>query len=304
MPRKEIALTEERLKEIIIKTMRKVIHESMGVNDEMELFVDRMIPKIQELIRKAPIEYDDKLKVNYKLVSYSDNLYGKEFSWTVRAFVYPNDTDLRNDSSVIQGWGQASSDGDRIYMGWVNFPMTKDGWFDANAVADTVYHETLHLLKRLKTKKLQPHFNFTAIANWEYQVATGLAKDVAVICYLCDGEEQDAYVNGLYGQLKGNYFKMDIDVRRAFENSEVFQKMKEIEAAIVRIREASDEDLNACISKYEKGEVKLTRAKLLKMGRNALTRLYKKTNLVFNRFRSFMHRYRFESNPPMDVINI
>lgn len=278
----------------------RIVKESMGINDEMETYVDNMVSYVCENIRKVPTIYNKDFKEFYKNLTYEGKLGDKTFKWNILATVYPDEKYFRD----IHSEGKSHSDGRRVFWGWIYFPITTDGWFDLNDLADTVYHETLHLLKRMKSKKAYKNEVFIAIANNKYQTATGLEKDIASICYLGNGEEQDAYVNGLYGALKSGLPNGILDVKSTFKNSAVFEKLKELESALISINSASEEEINACIKPYENSEVKLTRQKLINLGKVAVKRLYKKTNLIFNRFRMYMARYGYNSNPPKDVINI
>lgn len=292
-------ISEEKLDEMVMKSMR-LIKESMGINDELEAYVDNMVSFVRNNIQKSPTIYNKDFKEFYKSLTYEGKLEDKTFKWNIIATIYPDEKYFRD----IPSEGKTHSDGRRVFWGWIYFPITTDGWFDLNDLADTIYHETLHLLKRMKSKKTYKNETFIAIANNKYQTTTGLEKDIAVICYLGNGEEQDAYVNGLYGALKADLSNGKLNVRDTFKNSAVFTKLKELEKAILSIESAPEEDVNACIKVYENSEVRLTKQRLIDIGKIAVKRLYKKTNLIFNRFRMYMARYGYNSNPPRDVINI
>ena len=200
-----IRLNEEQLRKMVNESIKKKIMETMGINDEMESESSSLVHFIQKNIRKAPIEYDEDLNQNYHILTYDHQFENKKFHWTIIGYIYPDDDNFKDNHDVQISEGRSSSNGRDIFFGWIYFSMTEDGWFNFAEVSDSVYHEMLHLLKTKKAKKYTGNLNFINASNKQYNTTEGIEKDIAVICYMSREDEQDAFINGLYGILKEEF---------------------------------------------------------------------------------------------------
>lgn len=299
-----IRLNEEQLRKIINESIKKKIMETMGINDTLEFEARGLVRYIQNNIKKSPIEYDEQLKQNYHLLSYKHQFENKTFHWTIIGYIYPNDVDIDNNADVQISEAKSSSDGTSIFLGWVYFSMNEDGSFSYPEVCDSVYHEMLYLLKCKKAKKYVGNLDFINITNKQYNTTEGIEKDIAVICYMSREDEQDAFINGLYGILKEEFlYHQNINVVQIFNKSPLYQKIKELKSALNNLSQLSAIDIAEYLKPYKTKETNLTYKKLMNLGKNTLKRLNKKTVLMLNHYRDYMYTYNFRSNPPRDILN-
>ena len=231
-----IRLNEEQLRKMVNESIKKKIMETMGINDEMESESSSLVHFIQKNIRKAPIEYDEDLNQNYHILNYDHQFENKKFHWTIIGYIYPDDDNFKDNHDVQISEGRSSSNGRDIFFGWIYFSMTEDGWFNFAEVSDSVYHEMLHLLKTKKAKKYTGNLNFINASNKQYNTTEGIEKDIAVICYMSREDEQDAFINGLYGILKEEFlYHQNINVVQIFNKSPLGQKIKEIKPSFPQL---------------------------------------------------------------------
>lgn len=301
---KIVKLKDIDVRELVLESIRRLIIESQGINDELEEKASTMAAYIRNNILASPVEYDKRRKQNYHLLSYSHDFEGKKFSWTIIGYIYPDDSAFENDINVRFSEGMSSSDGRDIFFGWITFPMTEKGWFSYGEVADSIYHEMLHLLKAKKIGKESGNKEFIAITNNQYNAATGLGKDIALICYMSREDEQDAFINGLYGKLKEEFLqKRNMNVGEIFYDSELCRKIADVKCAIENLRQASMEEVNGCLKIYNTKATRLTYKKLMNLGKNALIRLKQKTARMLNHYNNYLYKKGFRPNPPKNILD-
>ena len=299
MAKKKIVLTEERLREIIKKSIRAIIEESMGINEPMEQEVWKMTKFIRGNISKAEsMDYHESGR-KYKRLSYKHEYEGKEFLWTISAVIY-SDKEI-SEGKTIPCDAFSSSEGVNIFFGWITFPISEKGWYNVAEVADSIFHEMLHLLKSKKYGNRAKWEDFVAQSNKDYNEGEGLTKAVGTICYLSNTDEQDAFANGFYGQLKADFYEeQSFDINDGYMKSELYLKTKELRKAIIEVENADEEELKKCLQPYNG----LSKTKLLSLGRRAVKRIEKKTALIMNHFEMFLWRMGFHSTKPYKIINI
>lgn len=287
-------LTEKDLRNIVMESLRKILSESMGINEEMEDEVWKMMKYIRENIQNSEEGIDGITDRKCRNLSYTNKIDGKTIRWSVRAIIYSEEE--IDKENIFPSEGYSSSDGNRLFCGWIRFSMSESGWYNNAEVADSIFHEMLHLLKYIKSGTEAKNKEFIAKTNNQYQESSGLEKSIATICYMSNGEEQDAFVNGFYGYLKQNFYeKMRIEIRAEFEESELFQKVIELKKAIEEVQIANPKE----IEKY----TNIERKKLVKLGQNSIKRLNEKTALILRHFTMFLARNNFESKCPFNILD-
>lgn len=287
-------LTEVDLRNIIIESLRRILSESMGINEAMEEEVWKMMKYVRDNIQNSEEGIDGITNRKCKNLSYSNEIKGKKIRWSIVAIMYSNEE--IDNGNILPSEGFSSSDGRRIFCGWIRFPMSKSGWYNSAEIADSIFHEMLHLLKYIKSGKEAKNKEFIAKTNSQYRESTGFEKSIATICYMSNGEEQDAFVNGFYGYLKQNFYeKMRLDIKAEYEESELFQKVLELRKAIEDVKNADQKN----IEKY----TEIERKKLVRLGENSVRRLNKKTVLILRHFKVFLERNNFESKRPFNILD-
>lgn len=303
--RNTIKVTEKDIRSMVFESVRKILNESYGINDDMENAASGLTAYIRKNILKSPIEYDSKRQMNYHLLSYEHEFEGKKFSWMIIGYIYPDSDNLEDNVGIQFSDGTSTSDGVCIFLGRIRFSMTERGWFNYGEVADSVYHEMLHLLKAKKMNKEPGNQDFNAITGIQYNTTTGLAKDIAVICYMSREDEQDAYVNGLYGKLKEEFLeKRNMSVGNIFYCSELCQKIGEVKTALDNLSRTPLETVNEYLKAYNKDMSSLTYKKLMNLGKNALTRLSQKTARMLKHYEMYLYRKGLHTNPPRNILDI
>lgn len=301
---KAIKVTESDIREMVIETIKRLMNESYGINDEMENAATALATYIRDNILKSPIEYDSRSQMNYHLLSYEHEFEGKKFNWGIIGYIYPNSENLEDNVDIQFSDGASTSDGDRMFFGRIRFSMTERGWFNYGEVADSVYHEMLHLFKSKKMGKESGNQEFNAITSTQYNSTTGLAKDIAVICYMSREDEQDAFINGLYGKLKEEFLgHFNINASDIFYNSELCKKIGEVKTALNNLSQTPIEKINEYLKVYNTNKNSLTYKKLMNLGRNTLSRLSQKTARMFKHYEKFMYSKGFHANPPKNIFD-
>lgn len=304
MIKEMIKLNEKDLRKMINESLKKAILEAMGINDELEQLANSLAFFIQKNIKNSPIKHDDFLNQDYHLLSYSHPFEDKTFTWSIIGYIYPNDVNVDKNPNVQISEGESSSDGKSIYFGWIYFSMNEDGWFSYAEVCDSVYHEMLHLLKAKKAGKYVGNQDFIAIVNQQYRNSDDIDYDIASICYMSREDEQDAYINGLYGMLKEEFLEhQNINVLQIFNNSPLYIKIKEIKRALNNLSQLSLEEINEHLKIYNTETTNLTYKKLRNFGKQSLKRIAEKTALILKHYRKLLYNYGYRSNPPRDVLN-
>lgn len=301
---KTIKLTEGDIREMVLESVRKILNESYGINDDMEIAASALATYIRKNILKSPIEYDSKRQMNYHLLSYEHEFEGKKFSWMIIGYIYPDSDNLEDNVDIQFSEGAATSDGVCIFFGRIRFSMTEKGWFNYGEVADSVYHEMLHLLKAKKMGKESVNQEFNGITGTQYNTTTGLAKDIAVICYMSREDEQDAYINGLYGKLKEEFLEHhNLNVGNIFYDSELCKKIGEVKTALDNLSRTPLETVNEYLKPYNTGNSSLTYKKLMNLGKNTLTRLNQKTSRMLKHYHQFLYNKGLHASPPKNILD-
>lgn len=301
---KKIKLTEDDIRKMVLESVRKILNESYGINDDMENAASALATYIRKNIMKSPIEYDHRAQMNYHLLSYDHEFEGKKFSWTIIGYIYPNSDNLEDNVNVQFSEGTSTSDGTCIFWGKIYFSMTERGWFNYGEVADSIYHEMLHLLKAKKMGKEPADQKFIGIANQQYNKNSGIEKDIAVICYMSREDEQDAFINGLYGKLKEEFLQhFNINASDIFYNSELCKKICEVKTALDNLSQTPIDKINECLKVYNTNTTSLTYKKLMNLGRNTLARLNQKTARMFKHYENYMYSKGFRANPPKNIFD-
>lgn len=301
---KTIRVTKSDFREMVLETIKRLLNESYGINDEMENAASALATYIRENILKSPIEYDSRTKMNYHLLSYDHEFEGKKFSWTFIGYIYPDSENLKDNVDIQFSDGASTSDGTRLFWGKVYFSMTEKGWFNYGEVADSIYHEMLHLFKAKKMGKEPTNQEFIGISNRQYNMTSGIEKDIAVICYMSREDEQDAFINGLYGKLKEEFLEhFNINASDIFYNSELCKKISEVKAALNNLSQTPIEKINDYLKVYNTNKSSLTYKKLMNLGRNTLIRLNQKTARMFKHYERFMYSKGFHANPPKNIFD-
>lgn len=272
---RSIKVTEHDIRIMVLEAIKRLINESYGINDEMENKASALVAFIQKNIMKAPVEYDPRTQLNYRLLSYDHEFEEKKFSWTIIGYIYPDTENLEDNVDIQFSDGASTSDGSRMFFGWICFSMTEEGWFNYGEVADSIYHEMLQLFKAKEIGKESSDQEFNAITGMRYNTSTGLPKDIAVICYMPREDEQDAYINGLYGKIKEEFLEhQNINVGNIFYNSELCKKISEIKMALDNLSQSPIEKL----APYNTGKSSLTHKKIMNLGKKSITKIESKSN--------------------------
>lgn len=307
-------ITEDDIKNIIKESVNTILNETRGVNDELEAAADLLVRNISANITKSEIHHDKYSGLDFYFMDTTITLYGQKTSWLIKAYIFP-ETDKYDD--VIQEYPwindcQSTSDGEAIFWGRVSFPIIGK-WIPKFQLSDGIYHEMLHLLKSMKAKKNVGNEIFNAKAADTYYKGNELEKDLGLVAYISREDEQDAYVNGLYGQMKAEFLNnQNIDIRDAFYESDLYKKYVELcqaEERLLNVR--GTDELSALINKWnikdENGNYVTywNEKKVFNLIKQAKQRLEKKTALVIRRFESQLYKYMgLKTRCPNNLFNL
>lgn len=292
-----MTITENCLKNIIIEAIKRILSEDHTINNSVEDAADWTIKYIKDNIFKQEVQQDE--TGNYYSLSVSTKLENIKVQWSVRANIVKDKDEysrLKEVNSEMSE-GRSYSDGRYLFFGWIEFYVV-DNWLSALEVSDTIYHELTHLLKSLKAKKYIGNEKLNSITNTEYNSKSGLEKAVAAIMYLSREDEQDAYINGLYAQLKQNFYNGDLDIRKTFVNSALYRKLMEVQNSENEIRSnIGTKELGEIISRWNTNQTFLTKRKLLSLAENIYPRMERKLASMFKHFQQLLLKNGMKINP-------
>lgn len=293
-------ITEDDIKNIIKESVNNILKETRGVNDELELAADLLVRNISANITKSEIHNDKRVGLDFYFMAADSDLCGHTIQWSIKAYIFPQESDF-NDIMEKYPWVndcQSSTDGSSYYFGWITIPIIGK-WIPKFQLSDGIYHEMLHLLKSMKARKNVGNEIFNARAADTYYKGNELEKDLGLVAYISREDEQDAYVNGFYGQMKSEFLNnQNIDIRDAFYDSDLYKKYVELCQAEERLLNTRGTDeLKALINKWnikdENGSYVTywNEKKVFNLIKQTKQRLEKKTALVIKRFENQLYKY-------------
>lgn len=220
----EYIIEKQDRKEIleqIEKLVDNAINEELGISDILKRSAYNAIEEIKKDIpyrRVQPINADggscrkgsikcllngSPITVNYTLYNFIDKIYKDNAMRTIKLVNNNNGIDTVNISII-----------------------SIDNYVDTSTYQDTIFHELEHLFQQKQAGK-----SFSGLDLYHHAIfikdrtkVNSMPRALAECIYLGQSFEQDAYVNGMYADLKEKAKKYE-DVRRLAPTTEAYQAM-------------------------------------------------------------------------------
>lgn len=220
----EYIIEKQDRKEIleqIEKLVDNAINEELGISDILKRSAYNAIEEIKKDIpyrRVQPINADggscrkgsikcllngSPITINYTLYNFIDKIYKDNAMRTIKLVNNNNGIDTVNISII-----------------------SVDNYIDTSTYQDTIFHELEHLFQQKQAGK-----SFSGLDLYHHAIfikdrtkVNSMPRALAECIYLGQFFEQDAYVNGMYADLKEKAKKYE-DVRRLAPTTEAYQAM-------------------------------------------------------------------------------
>ena len=223
----------------LIDLINEAIKENLGINSEMDAEASRATKSIISNIGgKTAMIKDGIPQVEH---SEKATVAGKSLTFHVTEYFFDSEPEKDKWAAshvVLTGWIEK--------LRWICIPIFVIGGKPPEDLFDTVYHEIEHAFQ---TTKMGHDFGSSkqymmSISNLSNE--NEAERTVAEIVYSISRAEQDALVNGMYGQLKNtsNIITLDDD----FKNSEAYLWLGKLHDGISAVEKSNDYD--TVISRY------------------------------------------------------
>lgn len=281
--------------EKLITEINNIIKEEYGISQELDSIVSSLIEKIE-----CEVKNSDKTKVG----NYTKN-NGKI-------------TIALNNANINVYWGGYFFNSEQDYFNFMKTHILPNGFiYDINGLMvsiiyvngkiyntslyDTLYHELEHAYQETKMKH-----EFGSKSLYQYAVSKINSKNysekqLSTIIYASSKSEQDAMVNGLYGEIKNTFLKNGIhDIDNIILNSEAIIWLNNLNQALEYVKKnKNNHELIAAVGFFKKN-FGYDMKKFLRIGRGSIPIFKRKIGrVIFKAKKDFLNEYdsNFLNNP-------
>ena len=232
---------------IIEETNKIIINEEFGISNELDNKIEEIVRYIEGNVNNAKT-CNSTVTINntpkqYKHLYFINNFFGTEIPIDVNLYIFENVDQYKtwyNKTSMTGGFVDFRH-GVLIYGGVVNNQVCFADLFD------TIGHELEHTYQKVKAEKTQKGIEAEFFSNRNYNNAkSDLNKkdkpynyNIASIMYIGNNSEQDAFINGLYQDVKWNNNKTNLN--NIILNSEATIWLKRFYSAVDFIKKNFDQ---------------------------------------------------------------
>lgn len=287
------------LNEITLK-INEAINEELGIADEVrkksEELLNDVINRLKN-IEKSIVENG----VSEKKDNFQIEIANK------KVFIQVNYHNFRDNTyylNFIKKYGNiehsSTSNNGRLNIISINF-YSISGYIDKKDLYDSIQHEVEHIFQQVKAKKTFGESNLYLYAYNNLNSDQIEKRTLALISYMSNKFEQDAYVNGLYAFLKSD-FRYSNATRDDIQQSPVYEKLTElIEAKDYLIKNKNNANLQNEIS-YYKDKFNLNYNDFIRLATSSINEISKKIGRTVIKFKKdMMNNGVFYSRPKFTV---
>ena len=217
----------------LIDIINEAIKEDLGINSELDKEANRAANSIISNINgKFPVIKDGTVQKQH---SEKATVAGKTITFHVTAYFFDSEKEKEKWLSkhvVLSGWFEK--------MLWINIPIFVINEKLPDDLFDTVYHEIEHAFQTIKMGHGFGGQDKYVLAISNLKNNSSYERTIAEIVYSMTRSEQDALVNGMYGQLKNKSTILTLD--DDFKNSEAYIWLKKLHDGIKLVESTNDYD--------------------------------------------------------------
>lgn len=213
------------LEEYTKKRINRIITEEFGVSDE----VDKAASEIIEYIKSRQKDFPS-IQSGDKIAEVKQDYFGKPITIEIKYYFFKTgeEYDYFAARNLITLWAQPFS---LIEIAVCSI----NGRIDYSELYDSVYHEMEHAYQNRKMGKGFGSAEIYAVAMMGLSSENDAERCLAEIVYYSTRSEQDAFINGLYGQLKLQYGKESNDT--TIKKSYAYNALKTLHKAKKYLKE-------------------------------------------------------------------
>lgn len=204
---------------IVEETNNIIINEEFGISNELDNKIEEIVRYIEDNINSAKTCNSTVTTNNtpkqYKKLYFINNFFGIDLPISAVLYIFENVDQYKtwyNKTSMTGGFIDFRQ-GVIIYGGVVNNKVCFADLFD------TIGHELEHVYQKVKAKKTQKDIEAEFFSNRNYNIAKSDLNridkpynyNIATIIYIGNNSEQDAFINGLYQDVKWNKDKTNLN---------------------------------------------------------------------------------------------
>ena len=225
------------------ETLNSLIFEELSISGEVQKETINTWSNILNIISKIKTDlYPNTNNVYYGQISFRLNIFGDKTSIFVYYYNFLNKESLNEHKDEINYLSASSMVQDKLRWLTISIPAISGRIIMEPDIKDSLQHELEHIFQgKLGSKNI-------LLGDCEYANARNLLystdddiSNLALIIYLGNTSEQDAYVNGLYSYLiaqKEPMIKIKWDV---IKNSEAYIHLTSIKEMIEKLKSPCDE---------------------------------------------------------------
>lgn len=287
------------LNEISLK-INEAINEELGIADEVRgksaKLRDDVINRLKN-IEKSIVESG----VSEKKDNFQIEIANKKVFVQVH---YYNFRDNMYYLNFIKKYGNIEhssiSNNGRFNIISINF-YSISGYINEKDLYDSIQHEVEHIFQQVKAKKTFGESNLYLYAYNNLNSDQIEKRALALISYMSNKFEQDAYVNGLYAFLKSD-FRYANATRDDIQQSPVYEQLTNlIEAKNFLIKNKNNANLQNEIS-YYKDKFNLNYNDFIRLATSSINEISKKIGRTIIKFKKdMMNNGVFYSRPKFTV---
>lgn len=243
-----LRMTDFQLTEIIKKTVNSILKEELDINDAVDKMNDEIRRKIISEWRGLPRE-NVRDGLTKSCGSFEYDIFGTVFTVNYTVFNY------RDEYAAMSG-GEKYGANVKIIDKVIELSVVAiSGYIDERYLSGSLQHEIEHWFQRKNSGKpllAKSKVYDLAVENLGSNGHNGWDGTLANVIYYSRNEEQDAFVNGLYGTLKNMAYGYDF--KDLIEKSEIFRAIGFMNAVGKEMREHfyDDDFKDACEMVYGK----------------------------------------------------
>lgn len=280
VPKEYVVLNEIALK------INKAINEELGIADEVRKKSEELLKDVinrLKNIEKSIIESG----VSEKKDNFQIEIAGKKVSVQVH---YHNFRDKTYYHNFIKKNGNIEpssiSNNGRFNIIAIKF-YSISGYIDKKDLYDSIQHEVEHIFQQVKAKKTFGESNLYLYAYNRLNSEQTEVRTLALISYMSNRFEQDAFVNGLYAFLKSD-FKYANASKSDVQESPVYEKLTElIDAKDYLIKNKNNVNFQNEINIY-KEKFNLNYNDFLRLATSSINDITKKIGRTIIKFKNDM----------------
>lgn len=261
---------------ILLEELSQIITEELGISADVVDISKSLFNIINDGCKDTKYETDD-AGILFKRLSFDQVISGHRVKIYVKVYNFRNPAEYNNAIANNPSMLDCSSGYYRGTILFIHLNLYQiSGQIDNGVALDMIHHEVEHMFQQIKMGKTFGGTENNAMALSKMSSEDDIERSCAVIVYMSQKSEQEAFTNGLYGYLLSNYAYKD-NIRDLVDKSTAMEKVKQLRNAV---------DI---ISNAEGGEKEcmlygINRNKMIAQGKKAIESMLRRIGRVIIKY--------------------